>query len=100
MLGNLIFDYKVIAGMTTGALLEAGLLGLNVIKIQRHLSIDFDTTFLNPELRIQVRDSEEFRNALIDLQENRSGIIQKNDKNLVQSYFAPISLSGMAAFLP
>jgi hypothetical protein len=100
MLGNLIFDYKVIAGMTTGALLEAGLLGLNVIKIQRHLSIDFDTTFLNPELRIQVRDSEEFRNALIDLQENRSGIIQKNDKNLVESYFAPISLSGMAAFLP
>ena len=86
--------------MTTGALLEAGLLGLNVIKIQRHLSIDFDTTFLNPELRIQVRDSEEFRNALIDLQENRSGIIQKNDKNLVESYFAPISLSGMAAFLP
>jgi hypothetical protein len=100
MLGNLIFDYKVIAGMTTGALLEAGLLGLNVIKIQRQLSIDFDTTFLNPELRIQVRDSEEFRNALIGLQENRSGITQKEHKNLVDGYFAPISLAGMAAFLP
>lgn len=100
MLGNLIFDYKVIAGMTTGALLEAGLLGLNVIKIQRQLSIDFDTTFLNPELRIQVRDSGEFRNALIGLQENRSDIIQKEYKNLVEDYFAPISLAGMAAFLP
>ena len=100
MLGNLILDYKVIAGMTTGALLEAGLLGLNVIKIQRQLSIDFDTTFLNPELRIQVRDSEEFRSALIGLQENRSGMIQRDHKNLVDGYFAPISLAGMAAFLP
>ena len=100
MLGNLIFDYKVIAGMTTGALLEAGLLGLNVIKIQRQLSIDFDTTFLNPELRIQVRDSEEFRIALIGLQKNCPRIIQKDHKNLIDGYFAPISSAGMSAFLP
>ena len=100
MLENLIFDYKVIAGMTTGALLEAGLLGLNVIKIQRQLSIDFDTTFMNPELRVQVRNPEEFRKALIGLQKNRPGIIQKEHKNLVDGYFAPMSPAGMSAFLP
>ena len=100
MLGDLIFDYKVIAGMTTGALLESGLLGLNVIKIQRQLSLDFDTTFMNPEIRMQVNNSNEFRSALTlfskkSFEENsRSASLLKNE------YFASITPEGMAAFLP
>ena len=100
MLGNMIFNYKVIAGMTTGALLEAGLLGLRVIKIQRQLSIDFDTTFLNPELRIQVSDSKEFQKALISLNDNNFDTSHPVKMNLINSYFEPISASGMATFLP
>jgi hypothetical protein len=100
MLGNLIFNYKVIAGMTTGALLEAGLLGLKVIKIQRQLSIDFDTTFLNPELRIQVSDSREFQKALISLNESNFDTSCPVKMNLINSYFEPISEAGMATFLP
>ena len=100
MLGNMIFNYKVIAGMTTGALLEAGLLGLRVIKIQRQLSIDFDTTFLNPELRIQVSDSKEFQKALISLNDSNFDTSHPVKMNLINSYFEPISASGMATFLP
>jgi hypothetical protein len=100
MLGNLIFNYKVIAGMTTGALLEAGLLGLKVIKIQRQLSIDFDTTFLNPELRIQVSDSKEFQKALISLNESNFDTSCPAKMNLINGYFEPISAAGMAAFHP
>jgi len=100
MLGNLLFDYKVIAGMTTGALLEAGLLGLKVIKIQRTLSIDFDTTFLNPELRIQVSDSKEFQEALISLNKSNFDISRPAISNLINGYFEPISSAGMATFLP
>jgi len=100
LLGNLIFNYKVITGMTTGALLEAGLLGLKVIKIQRQLSIDFDTTFLNPELRIQVSDSKEFQKALISLSDSNFDTSHPVKMNLINSYFEPISASGMATFLP
>jgi hypothetical protein len=100
MLEDLIFDYKVIAGMTTGALLEAGLLGLNVIRIQRQLSLDFDSTFMNPEIRIQVNNSKEFRFALTQFSKksfegnNRSALLLKNE------YFASITPEGMNAFLP
>jgi hypothetical protein len=100
LLGNLIFDYKVITGMTTGALLEAGLLGLKVIKIQRQLSIDFDTTFLNPELRIQVSDSKEFQKAFVRLNESNFETSFPVDTNLINGYFEPISAGGMATFLP
>jgi hypothetical protein len=100
MLGNLIFNYKVIVGMTTGALLEAGLLGLKVIKIQRQLSIDFDTTFLNPELRIQVSDSREFQKVLMALNNSNFDTSHPVKKNLINGYFEPITASGMATFLP
>jgi hypothetical protein len=100
LLGNLIFNYKVITGMTTGALLEAGLLGLKVIKIERQLSIDFDTTFLSPELRIQVSDSKEFQKAFVSLNESNFDTSVPVNMNLINGYFAPISLTGMASFLP
>ena len=100
LLGNLIFNYKVITGMTTGALLEAGLLGLKVIKIQRQLSIDFDTTFLNPDLRIQVSDSKEFQKAFVSLNESNFDTSVSVDMNLINGYFEPISVGGMAVFLP
>jgi hypothetical protein len=100
LLGNLIFNYKVITGMTTGALLEAGLLGLKVIKIQRQLSIDFDTTFLNPDLRIQVSDSKEFQKAFVSLNESNFDTSVPVNMNLINGYFEPISVGGMAVFLP
>jgi hypothetical protein len=86
--------------MTTGALLEAGLLGLKVIKIQRQLSIDFDTTFLNPDLRIQVSDSKEFQKAFVSLNESNFDTSVSVDMNLINGYFEPISVGGMAVFLP
>ena len=100
MLGDLIFNYKVISGMTTGALLEAGLLGLKVIKIQRQLSIDFDTTFLNPELRIQVSNAQEFRKAFISLSDSNFDTNDQVKTSLIYGYFAPISEKGLTVFLP
>jgi len=95
-----IFKYKVIAGMTTGALLEAGLLGMNVIKIKRLLALDFDTTFMNTELRIEVENGLEFHKVLKDFLNNSNS--KKFDENLIlkKSYFAPISTAGLNNFLP
>lgn len=99
-LGNLIFDYKIIVGMTTGALLEAGLLGLHVIKIQRQLSLDFDTTFMNPEIRMQVSNSNEFRLALTLVRKKSTEQNIHSVSLLKNEYFAPITSKGMSAFLP
>jgi hypothetical protein len=99
-LGNLVFDYKIITGMTTGALLEVSLLGLQVVKIQRQLSLDFDTTFMNPELRIQVDNAAEFRNAVISLRDNYLEDSRRINLKLMDEYFATVTPTGMAAFLP
>jgi hypothetical protein len=100
VLGNLVFDYKIITGMTTGALLEVSLLGLQVVKIQRQLSLDFDTTFMNPELRIQVDNAAEFRNAIISLRDNYIQDSRRINLKLIDEYFATVTPTGMAAFLP
>ena len=86
--------------MTTGALLEAGLLGMNVIKIKRLLALDFDTTFMNTELRIEVDNGLEFHKVLKNFLNNSNS--KKFDEYLIlkKSYFAPISTAGLNNFLP
>jgi hypothetical protein len=98
-ISDFIFNYKIVVGMTTGALLEAGLLGLCVVKIKRLFSLDFDTTFMNPELRFEVEEISDLSSVLFDLLNKFPNKTSLDYKILLDSYFAPINPDGMRSFL-
>lgn len=98
-ISEIIFNYKIVVGMTTGALLEAGLLGLCVVKIKRLLSLDFDTTFMDPELRVEVEDISDLSSVLVNLLNEHPFDTPIYNQSLLDSYFAPINPSGMEKFL-
>jgi len=98
-ISEFIFNYKIVVGMTTGALLEAGLLGLCVVKIKRLLSLDFDTTFMNPELRVEVEDVSDLPSVLFSLLNEFPIKTSLDCKILLDSYFAPVNPKGMGEFL-
>jgi hypothetical protein len=88
-----------VVGMTTGALLEAGLLGLCVVKIKRLFSLDFDTTFMNPELRFEVKEVSDLSSVLFELLNKLPNKTSLDYKILLDSYFAPANPNGMRNFL-
>ena len=98
-ISDFIFNYKIIVGMTTGALLEAGLLGLCVVKIKRLFSLDFDTTFMNPELRFEVEEISDLSSVLFELLNRFPNKTSLDYKILLDSYFAPVNPDGMRSFL-